>query len=124
MIGWLPRGNPTSTQLGFHSQLSHNSKHRLPIDGELVGVCSFRAVFQRVLHFLEGELYKAFQHCPVTKSIPKNLSFYFSFVFLRDLHKQKIPRELFDGGDWAIFLHSHVPMERIFDETDQESSKT
>ncbi len=55
MIGWLPRGNPASTQLGFHSQLSHNSQHRLPIDGELVGVCSFWAVLQRVLHFLEGE---------------------------------------------------------------------
>jgi hypothetical protein len=43
---------------------------------------------------------------------------------LRDLHKQKSPRELCGGGDLAIFLHSHVPMERFFDETDQESSKT
>jgi len=43
---------------------------------------------------------------------------------LRDLHKQKIPRELCGGGDPPIFLHSYVPMERFFDETDQESSKT
>jgi len=28
------------------------------------------------------------------------------------------------GGDPAIFLCSHVPMERFFDETDQENSKT
>jgi hypothetical protein len=42
---------------------------------------------------------------------------------LRDLHKQKIPRELCGGGDPPIFLHSYVPMERFFDETDQEKLK-
>jgi hypothetical protein len=43
---------------------------------------------------------------------------------LRDLPKQKIPREIRGGGEPAIFLHSHVPMERCFDGTDQENSKT
>jgi hypothetical protein len=33
---------------------------------------------------------------------------------LRDLPQQKIPRELCSGGDLAIFLRSHVPMERFF----------
>jgi hypothetical protein len=42
---------------------------------------------------------------------------------LRDLPQQKIPRELHGGGDPVIFLHSHVPMERFFDGTDQENSK-
>jgi hypothetical protein len=37
--------------------------------------------------------------------------------------QQKIPRELHGGGDPVIFLHSHVPMERFFDGTDQENSK-
>jgi hypothetical protein len=43
---------------------------------------------------------------------------------LRDLPKEKIPREICGGGEPAIFLHSHVPMERCFDGTDQENSKT
>jgi hypothetical protein len=30
---------------------------------------------------------------------------------LRDLPQQKIPRELCDGGDPAIFLYFHVPIE-------------
>jgi len=33
---------------------------------------------------------------------------------LRDLPQQKIPRELWVGGDPAIFLCSHVPMKRFF----------
>jgi len=39
---------------------------------------------------------------------------------LRELPQQKIPRELC----LAIFVRSHVPMERFFDETDQENWKT
>jgi len=38
--------------------------------------------------------------------------------------QQKIPRELCGDGDPAIFLHSSAPMERVFDGTDQENSKT
>jgi len=44
---------------------------------------------------------------------------------LRDLLQQKIPRELcVGGGDPGIFRHSHVPMKRFFDGTDQENSRT
>jgi hypothetical protein len=43
---------------------------------------------------------------------------------LRDLPQEKIPMEFCGGGDPAIFLHSHVPMERFFNGTDQENSKT
>jgi hypothetical protein len=42
---------------------------------------------------------------------------------LRDLTQQKIPRELCDGADPAIFLGSHIPMERFFDARDQINSK-
>jgi hypothetical protein len=43
---------------------------------------------------------------------------------LRDLPQQKkIPRELW-GGDPAIFICSHVPIERFFDGTDRKNSKT
>jgi hypothetical protein len=52
----------------------------------------------------------------------KNLSFYFSLYF-EGSPQQKIPRELHGGGNPVIFLHSHVPMERFFDGTDQENSK-
>ncbi len=51
-------------------------------------------------------------------------SLFISPCILRDLPKQKIPREVFSGGEPAIFLHSHVAMERCFDGTDQENSKT
>jgi len=43
---------------------------------------------------------------------------------LRALSQQKIPRELGGVRHPAIFLCSHVPMERFFDGTDQENSKT
>jgi hypothetical protein len=43
---------------------------------------------------------------------------------LRDLPQQKIPRELCGGGDLAIFLCSHVPMERFFDGMNHENLKT
>jgi hypothetical protein len=43
---------------------------------------------------------------------------------LRDLTQQKIPRELCDRADPAIFLSSHIPMERFFDARDQKNSKT
>jgi hypothetical protein len=51
-------------------------------------------------------------------------SLFICLCILRDLPQQKIPRELCGGGDPAIFLHSHVPMKRFFDGTDQENSKT
>jgi len=47
-----------------------------------------------------------------------------SLCILSDLPQQKIPRELCSEGDPAIFLCSHVPMERFFDGTNQENSKT
>jgi hypothetical protein len=50
-------------------------------------------------------------------------SLFISLCILRDLPQQKIPRELSSGGDPAIFLCSHVPMERFFEGTDQENSK-
>ncbi len=37
-----------------------------------------------------------------------------SLFILRDLPQQKIPRELWGGGDPAIFLCSHVPLKRFF----------
>jgi len=43
---------------------------------------------------------------------------------LRDLLEQKILSELCSGGDPAIFLRSHVLMERFYDGTDQENLKT
>jgi hypothetical protein len=51
----------------------------------------------------------------------KNLSLFISLCILRDLPQQKIPRELCRS---TIFLCSHVPLERFFDGTDQENSKT
>jgi hypothetical protein len=54
----------------------------------------------------------------------KKTSLFISLCILRDLSQQKIPRELGGVGDPAIFLCSHVPMERFFDGTDQENSKT
>ncbi len=48
----------------------------------------------------------------------ENLSLYFE-----GSPQQKIPRELHGGGDPVIFLHSHVPMERCFDGTNQENSR-
>ncbi len=51
-------------------------------------------------------------------------SLFTSLCILRDLSQQKIPRELSGGGDPPIFLSSHGPMERFFDGTDQENSKT
>jgi len=42
---------------------------------------------------------------------------------LRDLPRQKFPRELSGGGDPPIFLGFYVPTERIFDGIDQETSK-
>jgi hypothetical protein len=51
-------------------------------------------------------------------------SLFISLYILRDLPQQKIPRELIGKGDPAIFLCSHDPMERFFDGTDQEKSKT
>ncbi len=58
--------------------------------------------------------------------IRKNLSFYFSLYLEGSLPQQKIPRELCSEGgrEPTIFLCSHVPMERFFDGTDQENSKT
>jgi hypothetical protein len=47
-----------------------------------------------------------------------------SFCIFRDLPQQKIPRELCGGGGPAIFLCSHIAMERFFDETDKENSET
>jgi hypothetical protein len=47
-----------------------------------------------------------------------------SLCILRDLPQQKILRELCSERDPAIFLCSHVPMERFFDGTNQENSKT
>jgi hypothetical protein len=49
---------------------------------------------------------------------------FISLCILRDLPQQKISRKLSGGGDLAIFLCSHVPMERFFDAMDQENSKT
>jgi hypothetical protein len=49
---------------------------------------------------------------------------FISLCILRDLPQQKISRKLSGGGDLAIFLCSHVPMERFFDATDQGNSKT
>ncbi len=37
---------------------------------------------------------------------------FISLWILRDLPQQKIPRELCDGGDPAIFLYFHVPIEK------------
>jgi len=52
-------------------------------------------------------------------------SLFISLCILRDLlPQQKIPRELCGGGDPAIFLCSHVPMERFFDGMNHENSKT
>jgi hypothetical protein len=52
-------------------------------------------------------------------------SLFISLCILRDLlPQQKIPRELCGGGDPAIFLCSHVPMERFFDGLNHENSKT
>jgi hypothetical protein len=51
-------------------------------------------------------------------------SLFVSLCILRDLPQQKIPRELCSGGDPAISLRSHVPMERFFDGTDQKNSNT
>jgi hypothetical protein len=51
-------------------------------------------------------------------------SLFISLCILRDLLQQKIPRELCGGGDLPIFLRSHVPMKRFFDEMDLENSKT
>ncbi len=52
------------------------------------------------------------------------ISLFISLCILRDLPHQKIPRELCSGGEPTIFLCSHVPMERFFDGTNQENSKT
>jgi hypothetical protein len=51
-------------------------------------------------------------------------SLFISLCILRDLPQQKIPRELCGGEDSTIFLCSHAPMERFFDEMDQTNSKT
>jgi len=61
--------------------------------------------------------------CCTGAQFRENLSIYFFFIF-RDLPQQKIPRELCSGEDLAIFLCSHVPMERFFDGTDPENSET
>jgi hypothetical protein len=47
-----------------------------------------------------------------------------SLCILRDLPQQKIPREFCSERDPAIFLCSHVPLERFFDGTNQKNSKT
>jgi hypothetical protein len=49
---------------------------------------------------------------------------FISLCILRDLPQWKIPRELCEGGDPAIFLRSHIPMERFSDARDQKNSKT
>ncbi len=54
---------------------------------------------------------------------PVKTSLFICLCILRDLPQQKIHRELSGRGDPAIFLHSHVPMKRFFDGTDQENSK-
>jgi hypothetical protein len=51
-------------------------------------------------------------------------SLFISLCILRDLPQQKIPRELLQRGRSCYILCSHVPMERFFDGTDQENSKT
>jgi hypothetical protein len=59
-------------------------------------------------------------------TIPLKSSLLISLSILRELPQQKIPRASCGGGDpspLAIFLHSHVPMERFFDGIDQEKSK-
>ncbi len=44
---------------------------------------------------------------------------------MRDLPPAEDPQGVLGvGGDLAIFLCSHVPMERFFDGTDQENLKT
>jgi hypothetical protein len=51
-------------------------------------------------------------------------SLFISLCILRDLLQQDIPMELCGGGrDPPVFLRSHVPMKRFFDEMDQENSK-
>jgi hypothetical protein len=47
-------------------------------------------------------------------------SLFIYFCISRDLHQQKIPRELCGWGDPLYF---YFPMERFFDGTDQENSK-
>jgi hypothetical protein len=54
---------------------------------------------------------------------PIKTSLFISLCILRDLPQQKIPRELSGGGDPAIFLCSHVPMNRFLDGMDQENSE-
>jgi len=55
-------------------------------------------------------------------SLVLKTSLFISLCILWDLPQQKIPRELCNRGDPAIFLCSYVPMERFFDGTDQENS--
>jgi len=59
--------------------------------------------------------------CIVTPHFQLKTSLFISLCILRDFPKQKIPRELCGGGDPANFLRSHVPMERFFDDMDQEN---
>ncbi len=54
----------------------------------------------------------------------KKTSLFIFLCILRDLPHRKIPRELCGRGDLTIIFRSHVPMERLFDGTDQEHSKT
>jgi hypothetical protein len=62
--------------------------------------------------------------CIATPHFQLKTCLFISLCILRDLPKQKIPSELCCGGDPAIFLSSHVPMERISDDMDLENFKT
>jgi hypothetical protein len=59
-----------------------------------------------------------------SSSTKKKTSLFISLCILRDLLEQKILSELCSGGDPAIFLRSHVLMEKFYDGTDQENLKT
>ncbi len=58
---------------------------------------------------------------PCVRAVKISLSI--SLCILRDLPQQKIHRELCSEGDPAIFLCSHVPMERFFDGTESGKFK-
>jgi len=70
------------------------------------------------------EKMKMHNQCSRTPSKTKKTSHFISLSILRNLPQQKIPRELCCGEIPAIFLHSDVSMERVFDGMEQKNSKT